>query len=341
MLRRAGALPDHLRGRSSAWWLLVYTRLPTSFLPQEDQGNIIVNVQLPPGATLERTRAVMEQVEDFILKQPEVQSMVGVLGFRFSGQGQNAGLAFVTLKDWDERKGAEQSAAGAGRPRLRRAVGHPRRLHLPAAARRRFPNWARPRGFTFRLQDRGGNGHEALVAARNQLLGMAAQEQGAGAGAPRRPGRRAAAAARHRPRQGQRAGRGLRRDQHRAVHRARLEPTSTTSRTAAACSAWWCRPMRRRACSRTTCCALNAHQQPGPAGAAVGLRHHALGHRRDADRALQRLPGDAHLRRRRRRATAPARRWPRWSGWRRSCRRASASNGPASRARKSSPARRR
>uniref|UniRef100_UPI0027397C31 efflux RND transporter permease subunit n=1 Tax=Stenotrophomonas sp. YIM B06876 TaxID=3060211 RepID=UPI0027397C31 len=95
---------------------LVYTRLPTSFLPGEDQGTLLVNVQLPPGATLERTKNVMAQVEGFMLQQPEVQSMVGVLGFSFSGQGQNAGLAFVTLKDWHERKGPGQSAdALAGR----------------------------------------------------------------------------------------------------------------------------------------------------------------------------------------------------------------------------------
>ncbi|RYF46979.1 MAG: multidrug efflux RND transporter permease subunit, partial [Comamonadaceae bacterium] len=68
----------------------VYTRIPTAFLPQEDQGNILVNVQLPPGATQERTLDAMKQVEGFMLKQPEVQSMVGVLGFSFSGQGQNA-----------------------------------------------------------------------------------------------------------------------------------------------------------------------------------------------------------------------------------------------------------
>ena len=75
-----------------------------------------MNVQLPPGATQERTRAVIEQVEGFMLKQPEVQSMVGVLGFSFSGQGQNAALAFVTLKDWSERTGPGSSAqAVAGR----------------------------------------------------------------------------------------------------------------------------------------------------------------------------------------------------------------------------------
>ncbi|HEV7912852.1 MAG TPA: efflux RND transporter permease subunit, partial [Albitalea sp.] len=96
--------------------VLFLSRLPASFLPAEDQGYMIVNVQLPPGATVNRTVGVMEQVESFILKQPEVQSMVSVLGFSFSGQGQNAGLAFVTLKDWADRKGAEHSAQSiAGR----------------------------------------------------------------------------------------------------------------------------------------------------------------------------------------------------------------------------------
>ena len=95
---------------------VVYLRLPTSFLPNEDQGTMLVNVQLPPGATQERTRAVMQQVEAFMLKQPEVQSIVSVLGFSFSGQGQNAALAFVTLKDWKERTDPASSAqALAGR----------------------------------------------------------------------------------------------------------------------------------------------------------------------------------------------------------------------------------
>src|SRR5690606_8564879 len=83
-------------GVAAAW---VYKSLPTSFLPNEDQGNMLVNVQLPPGATQERTLEVMKQVEDFVLKQPEVESMVSVLGFSFSGQGQNAAIAFITLKD--------------------------------------------------------------------------------------------------------------------------------------------------------------------------------------------------------------------------------------------------
>ena len=90
--------------------VVVYMRVPTSFLPGEDQGTMLVNVQLPPGATQQRTSDVMTQVENYMLKQPEVQSMVGVLGFSFSGQGQNAALAFTTLKDWDLRPEPSQSA---------------------------------------------------------------------------------------------------------------------------------------------------------------------------------------------------------------------------------------
>lgn len=155
---------------------VIYTRLPTSFLPNEDQGYIIVNVQLPPGATQERTLAVMQQVEGFILKQPEVKSMVGVLGFSFSGQGQNAALAFVTLKDWAERKGPGQSAeAVAGR--AMGALMGVRDAFIFALSPPPIPELGAASGFTFRLQDRSGAGHEALVNARNQLLGMASQSK--------------------------------------------------------------------------------------------------------------------------------------------------------------------
>ncbi|KQT13476.1 efflux RND transporter permease subunit [Ramlibacter sp. Leaf400] len=155
---------------------LLYTRLPTSFLPQEDQGYIIVNVQLPPGATQERTRSVMEQVEGFILKQPEVQSMVGVLGFSFSGQGQNAALAFVTLKPWDERSG-EQHSAQAVAGRAFGALSSIRDAFIFPLSPPPIPELGTASGFSFRLQDRGGNGREALIAARNQLLGMASQSK--------------------------------------------------------------------------------------------------------------------------------------------------------------------
>jgi multidrug efflux pump len=153
---------------------VVYMRLPTSFLPNEDQGTMLVNVQLPPGATLGRTQAVMEQVEGFMLKQPEVQSMVSVLGFSFSGQGQNAALAFVTLTDWDERKGPGSSAEGiAGR--AFGALSGIRDAFIFPLSPPPIPELGAASGFSFRLQDRGGLGHDALLAARNQLLGMAAQ----------------------------------------------------------------------------------------------------------------------------------------------------------------------
>ncbi len=153
---------------------LMYTRLPTSFLPAEDQGTLLVNVQLPPGATLERTKQVMEKVEGFMLKQPEVQSMVGVLGFSFSGQGQNAALAFVTLKDWSERTGPGQDATSlAGR--AFGALSGVRDAFIFPLSPPPIPELGSASGFTFRLQDRSGAGPEALLAARNQLLGMAAQ----------------------------------------------------------------------------------------------------------------------------------------------------------------------
>ncbi|HQC99810.1 MAG TPA: efflux RND transporter permease subunit, partial [Aquabacterium sp.] len=153
-----------------------YVRLPSSFLPNEDQGYLIVNVQLPPGATVERTTAVMQQVEGFFAKQPEVDQVVAVIGFSFSGQGQNSGLVFVPLKDWSERKGKDHTAqALAGRAfgafmGIRDAFVFP--LSPPP-----IPELGTATGFNFRLQDRGGNGHEALLAARNQLLGMAMQSK--------------------------------------------------------------------------------------------------------------------------------------------------------------------
>lgn len=156
--------------------VFTYLRVPTSFLPQEDQGNIIVNVQLPPGATQERTLDVMKHVEGFILKQPEVQSMVGVMGFSFSGQGQNAGLAFVTLKDWHERKGPGETAdALAGR--AFGALSSVRDAFIYPLSPPPIPELGNASGITFRLQDRSGAGHEALVNARNQLLGMASQSK--------------------------------------------------------------------------------------------------------------------------------------------------------------------
>ena len=155
-------------------WL--YVRMPSAFLPNEDQGNLLVNVQLPPGATAPRTEAVISQVEQYFLKQPEVQSVVGVVGFSFSGTGQNAALAFVTLKDFKDRKGEEHSSQAIAKRAfgalmgIRDAFIYP--LNPPPI--RELGNAT---GFAVRLQDRGGLGHDALLAARNQMMGMLMQSK--------------------------------------------------------------------------------------------------------------------------------------------------------------------
>ncbi len=175
MLRRAARWLV-LYGVIAGVAVFIYMRLPTSFLPQEDQGNMIVSVQLPPGATVERTSAVMRQVEAWVLKQPEVQSMVSVLGFSFAGQGQNAALAFTTLKPWDERKGEGQTAqALAGRGFV--ALSGIRDAFIFPLSPPPIPELGQASGFTLRLQDRAGTTRDALVAARNQLLAAAAQSK--------------------------------------------------------------------------------------------------------------------------------------------------------------------
>ncbi|MBI5924885.1 MAG: efflux RND transporter permease subunit [Aquabacterium sp.] len=150
-------------------WL--YVRMPSAFLPNEDQGNLIVNVQLPPGATAPRTEAVISQVEDYFMKQLEVKSVVGVVGFSFSGTGQNAALGFVTLKDFDQRKGDEHSSQALAKRAFGALMGVRDAFIFPLNPPpiRELGNAT---GFSLRLQDRAGLGHDALLAARNQLLGM-------------------------------------------------------------------------------------------------------------------------------------------------------------------------
>jgi multidrug efflux pump len=154
----------------------MYARLPSAFLPNEDQGNLIVNIQLPPGATNGRTEQVVQQVEKYFLAQPEVESIVGVVGFSFSGTGQNAALGFVSLKPWGERKGPGQDAASVAGKAFGALMGIKDAFIFPLnpPAIRELGNAT---GFAMRLQDRAGLGHEALLAARNQMLGMAAQSK--------------------------------------------------------------------------------------------------------------------------------------------------------------------
>jgi multidrug efflux pump len=152
---------------------LIFYNLPSSFLPNEDQGYIIANFQLPPGATLERTTRSLVEAEKYILAQPEVASMVGVVGFSFSGQGQNAALGFIPLKDWKERGKGQGAQDVAGRITAHMAAQ--RDSFIFAVSPPPIPELGRGTGFSFRLQDRGGNGRDALLAARNQLMGMASK----------------------------------------------------------------------------------------------------------------------------------------------------------------------
>ena len=177
-----GAMITH-RFRSMLLYVLllaglvfIFMRLPTSFLPEEDQGILFTQIQLPTGATQERTLKVIEQVEDHFMnsEKDNVASVFAVAGFSFGGNGQNTGIAFVRLKDWSLRKDVAQKApAVAGR-----AMG--KLLQIKDAMVFTFAPPAvlelgNATGFDMQLQDIGGVGHDALMAARNQLLGMASQ----------------------------------------------------------------------------------------------------------------------------------------------------------------------
>ena len=154
--------------------VLFYARLPTSFLPTEDQGTVYLNVQLPPGATKERTLAVMKQVETYMMAQPEVDSVIGIQGFSFAGQGQNVGLAFTSLKDWGARTQAGSDSVSFSR-RATAELNKIREAFVLALVPPAIQELGNSSGFSFRLLDRGGAGHEALLAARGQVLAAAAK----------------------------------------------------------------------------------------------------------------------------------------------------------------------
>ncbi len=153
----------------------MYARLPTSFLPEEDQGYIIVNMELPAGSTGNRTIEVIEKVEEYFTKQPEMQNIVTVQGFSFNGNGLNSAIAFVPLKDFSERKGEEHSAmAVAARATQNLLFGLPDSMVF-AIVPPAISSLGNASGFDVRLQDRGGLGHDALMGATQQLLQMAMQ----------------------------------------------------------------------------------------------------------------------------------------------------------------------
>ena len=161
-------------GAIVAGMVFLFLRLPTSFLPDEDQGFIVCQIQLPAGATMERTLKVVEQLEQHFLEkeQKTVDAVITVAGFSFAGRGQNMGLAFVRLKDWKLRKTPDLKApAIAGR--AMGAFSHIKDGLAFAFSPPAVVELGQANGFDFMLQDRGGIGHEKLMEARNQLLGMA------------------------------------------------------------------------------------------------------------------------------------------------------------------------
>ena len=153
----------------------VFTRLPTSFMPDEDQGYVIMSVQLPGGATKERTDNTLAAATDLVRGMPEVENVIGVSGFSFSGSGQNMALGFIMLKDWAERPDAGSDAmslAGKMTGALMGTIkdGYAIVINPPAIS-----ELGNNSGFTMYLQDRNSSGHEALLAKRNELLGKMRQ----------------------------------------------------------------------------------------------------------------------------------------------------------------------
>jgi multidrug efflux pump len=153
---------------------VLYKKMPSSFLPEEDQGYFLALISLPVGATDARTGEALLKVEEYFAKQPEIEHYFTVAGFSFAGKAQNSALAFLRLKPWEERSGKEQRVqaviqrALVGLGGIKDAIVFP--LNPPA-----IPELGTSSGFDFWLQDIGGLGHDKLNDARNQLLGMAAQ----------------------------------------------------------------------------------------------------------------------------------------------------------------------
>jgi len=159
--------------------VLIFQKLPSSFLPDEDQGVVMTLVQLPPNATLERTDKVINTMTGYFLENEKdhVQSVFSVAGFSFTGVGQNAGLAFIKLKDWSERTTPESQIGaiiqrGMALNMIVKDASYIMPLQLPA-----MPELGVSAGFNMQLKAASGQSHEQLLAARNTVLGLAAQDK--------------------------------------------------------------------------------------------------------------------------------------------------------------------
>ncbi|AOE86948.1 efflux RND transporter permease subunit [Pseudomonas sp. TCU-HL1] len=155
-------------------WL--FTRIPTAFLPEEDQGVLFAQVQTPSGASAERTQVVVDQMREYLLEQEKdtVQSVFTVTGFNFAGRGQSSGMAFIMLKPWEERTAEGQSVFDLAQ-RAQRHFFSFRDAMVFAFAPPAVMELGNATGFNLFLQDRAGIGHEALNAARDQFVELAAK----------------------------------------------------------------------------------------------------------------------------------------------------------------------
>ncbi|HEP6273622.1 TPA: efflux RND transporter permease subunit [Burkholderia vietnamiensis] len=154
---------------------LLYVTLPSSFLPDEDQGYFIVSISAPAGTPASRTLKTVEAVEQYVLKdEPGVKQVIAINGFSFNGQGQNNAIAFVTLKDWSLRGSRDSAQAIIARASQHFAANRDARIFVlnPPA----IQELGTQSGLDFEIEDRGGAGHDKLLAVRNQFLGMASKE---------------------------------------------------------------------------------------------------------------------------------------------------------------------
>ncbi|MBU6478166.1 MAG: efflux RND transporter permease subunit, partial [Xanthomonadaceae bacterium] len=153
--------------------VLLLAHLPSSFVPEEDQGEVFATIQLPPGATADRTLAVMKQVEQIVKKNPAVHNIFDIVGFSFIGNGENTGMAFIHLKDWSDRS----ETANQLIEDFNRQFAQIRDAQVFAINRPVIRGLGQFTGFDFELEDRGGLGHKALVDAKDKLIAAAAKDK--------------------------------------------------------------------------------------------------------------------------------------------------------------------
>jgi HAE1 family hydrophobic/amphiphilic exporter-1 len=156
---------------------LLFWRMPTAYLPDEDQGTLLAQVMMPAGSTMEQTGVVTKQIQDYFLTQEKdsVESVLTIAGYGFSGRAQNNGMVFIRLKDWDLRGRPDQKAKAIAERATKKFAGI-RNAMVFAFQPPAVVELGMSRGFDFQLLDRSGLGHEALMNAQYQLLGIAAQD---------------------------------------------------------------------------------------------------------------------------------------------------------------------